>query len=252
MRENSVDTARPLGVFRRAEARPGGAQKTWTEARMERAIKLAAEGKSASEIATQLGCSRNAVIGKFHRNQEKARLAGRPGHAQIINLAARMKDRNRLMREALAKGIDDHAAIAARFNVSLAVVRKLSSAMGVTRKQSRRTATDAALRERIRRRKQRLADEGAPPVIGYKAESFQPGYRGQQGRVKLVDLAAHHCRFPIDMPADAKGHIEVRYCGLPKEDGSSYCHEHGARCFTDPTGPAMRKGYGLRDRGLRT
>ncbi len=42
---------------------------SWTDERVERLGKLWMEGRSASQIATELGdgVSRNAVIGKIHR-----------------------------------------------------------------------------------------------------------------------------------------------------------------------------------------
>jgi hypothetical protein len=41
----------------------------WTSDRIEILRRLHADGLSASEIGQQLGCTRNAVIGKFHRLQ---------------------------------------------------------------------------------------------------------------------------------------------------------------------------------------
>lgn len=40
---------------------------SWTEENVERMRSLIADGHSAAEIAADLGCSRNAVIGKWHR-----------------------------------------------------------------------------------------------------------------------------------------------------------------------------------------
>lgn len=39
----------------------------WSPARFARAKQLVAEGLSASQVAADLGCTRNAVIGKLHR-----------------------------------------------------------------------------------------------------------------------------------------------------------------------------------------
>jgi hypothetical protein len=43
--------------------------------------------------------------------------------------------------------------------------------------------------------------------------------------VALTALFDHHCRYPI---TQAEG--PVKYCGLQKQEGSSYCAEHHARC----------------------
>jgi hypothetical protein len=70
-------------------------------------------------------------------------------------------------------------------------------------------------------------------------KSFVHGFQGQQGRVKLVDLASHHCRFPIDMPNG-----EVRYCGDTAEDTSPYCRAHALRCFNPDSGAMTRRIMG--------
>lgn len=43
----------------------------WSPGRFARAKQLASEGLSSSQIAADLGCTRNAVIGKFHRTGTK-------------------------------------------------------------------------------------------------------------------------------------------------------------------------------------
>jgi GcrA cell cycle regulator len=48
----------------------------WNDERIDRLKGLWAEGLPASQIATELGITRNAVIGKSHR----LKLAGRPKH----------------------------------------------------------------------------------------------------------------------------------------------------------------------------
>jgi len=51
-------------------------------------------------------------------------------------------------------------------------------------------------------------------------ERFVEGYLGQQGRIGLLDLNAHHCRFPVG----------DRFCGLePHSEGASWCRHHLAR-----------------------
>lgn len=48
--------------------------------------------------------------------------------------------------------------------------------------------------------------------------------------VALLDLAAHHCRFPVEIAGEP-----MRYCGRPKVTDSSYCHAHHALCCVPPT-----------------
>lgn len=205
--------------------------------------RLAAEGKAASEIGAALKRSRNSVIGMILRLREKGnsqiRLKGkarRPGHSPDKVAAA---------RAALAAGLKTHAGIAAELGVAPSWVSKIARAQGLARRQSRRQVSDAGIKGRMRVRLARLEEQGIPPVTGYRAESFLQGFQGQVGRVALADLEFSHCRFPIDMPPGEHGVSEVRYCGLPKEEGGSYCAHHAARCFTGPVGNTPRKGDGF-------
>lgn len=48
-------------------------------------------------------------------------------------------------------------------------------------------------------------------------------------RVKLVDLRANHCRFPI---GDPRSDEDFGFCGQPKESVvHAYCREHAAICY---------------------
>ncbi len=52
---------------RRSPRRPNGEASPWTPARVARLAELWSEGVSASVIAKEFGCTRNAVIGKTNR-----------------------------------------------------------------------------------------------------------------------------------------------------------------------------------------
>jgi len=78
-------------------------QKPWTPEEIELVKKMAAEGKSASQIGLEVGRSRNSVIGAAHRNklqllakrepQPKKERAPRPtrGKHQRRRLSSRTK-----------------------------------------------------------------------------------------------------------------------------------------------------------------
>jgi GcrA cell cycle regulator len=220
----------------------------WTDERREIAEKLAGEGKSAAMIAREIGCTRNAVVGLAFRNREKMRLTGDRNDTRLLQPGCGGKgwaDKALKIRKALDAGVETHEKIAESFGVSLAIVSKMSRAMGPKRQASQRQKDDARIKARIRVRLMRKDEPGAPPVRGFDPAGFRPGYLGQQGRVALVDLKPSHCRFPIDMPADESGKVEVRYCGETKEDGSSYCSAHAARCFTGPVKTTPRQGQGF-------
>jgi GcrA cell cycle regulator len=84
----------------------------WTDERTDRLRALLADGMSAQEIADDMGCSRNAVIGKVHRlgqsfvRAEKARaeqLLPQPPEAR--NRKRRRAPRARIARVVAAEGI---------------------------------------------------------------------------------------------------------------------------------------------------
>jgi GcrA cell cycle regulator len=43
--------------------------------------------------------------------------------------------------------------------------------------------------------------------------------------VTILDLAAHHCRWPV---SEVRG-TDTVFCGAPRIEGWSYCREHAAR-----------------------
>ena len=94
-----------------------------------------------------------------------------------------------------------------------------------TKNAQRKIVTDSNRAKRIL-----MALEAPPPIVGPQAqafsERFQEGYQGQRGRLAIEDLTLTTCKFPIDQ---RKG--PVRYCGLKVKPGSSYCEQHGLRCF---------------------
>jgi hypothetical protein len=223
-------------------------KKFWNDERRARAQTLAAEGKSAAQIAADLGhgCTRNAVVGRAFRDRVKK--SGAPDKPIILKAHAGGRgtiDKTLTIRRAIEAGRDTHEMIAARFQVSLAHVRKLSQAMGKLKRGSTRQVEDARTRARIAARLKRRSEDGLPPVVGYRPESFAHGYQGQQGRVALEELERQHCRFPIDMPADDSGKIETRYCGAATEPDGRYCTHHAARCYVAPKRNLSGESHGL-------
>jgi hypothetical protein len=219
----------------------------WTDERRSRAQELADEGKSAAVIARDLGCTRNAVVGRAFRDREKK--GAKPAKPIILKSHAGGRgfiDKTVALRRAIEEGLLTHEMIAAKFQVSLPHVRKLSQAMGKLKRSSARQVEDARVRARIAVRLKRRREDGLPPVVGYRAESFAQGYQGQEGRVALVDLERHHCRFPIDMPADENGRSETRYCGAAAEPEGRYCAHHAARCYVAPKQNSNGNGLNLR------
>ena len=207
----------------------------WTADDIALLKKLVGEGKSYGAIAARMGRSRNAVLGKSHRLNfhELAPRQDAPSalpHDRSVTLAKPKLRANSFdpakraaIQQALAAGVETRASIAARFDTTLHIVRDIATDMGgLGRRAHKRSVDDAVLRERLKRK----AFAATPPVQGYRAESFKHGYLGQQGRIAIEALQTHHCKFPIDMDDGS-----LRYCGAQREDSSSYCPAHAARCF---------------------
>lgn len=53
------------------------------------------------------------------------------------------------------------------------------------------------------------------------------------GRVSLMDLEPHHCRFVAGDPKGVASGTPV-YCGAQKVPGLAYCEHHARRCYEAP------------------
>jgi hypothetical protein len=105
-----------------------------------------------------------------------------------------------------------------------------------------RGVADQSISARITTRKALATGAIAPPVVGYKPERFAEGFEGQVARVESVrKLEAQHCRFPIDMAGGGLG-----FCGATKEEHSSYCLAHAARCFNPQSRTMSARLSGLK------
>ena len=176
------------------------------------------KGQTASQIAATLGhgITRNAVIGKIHRLKLQSGLklarpnANRQTAVKLHAPWARNYREPGLVSLSRTKNPDKPGLWQKTFSAR------------------QRTAFDLHP-EAVELR--RLRVEGrvghlAPPLPRIDVMlAFADGYNGQQGRVAILDLKDMHCRFPVDMADGA-----VKYCGLNKEQGGSYCPAHAVRC----------------------
>ncbi len=164
---------------------------------------LRAKGLSASQIAAELGqqVSRNAVIGAMHRHLEKReRAPARPASPPPARVET------------------------VTLSPIVLPLRRVT--------EGDEPAPKRAVPLRVRKPRDPVLDDARAELFGKPSfvvsrpnDSFANGFAGQQGRVSLVDLEPHHCRFPIDMPDGA-----LMFCGLPKHSGRSWCAHHTARC----------------------
>jgi hypothetical protein len=176
----------------------------WSVERLDTLTQMLAAKKTASEIAQLFGVTRNVIIGAVYRRPDL------PGF---------------------------HRGSATRKGVALPKTISLPGATSQARHVSkRRNDENQSIMAKVLVRKRIEAGDVAPPTQVVGAAKFAPGFMGQQARVKRLDkLERHHCRFPIDLPGG-----QVGYCGDVKEETSSYCPHHAARCF-NPDSAAMRR-----------
>ncbi|WP_196504020.1 GcrA family cell cycle regulator [Aestuariivirga litoralis] len=174
----------------------------WTDDRVAQLKTLWAEGKSCSEIAGILGqgLTRNAVIGKVHRLNLQDRAVHPPHSVRPAGEASRPKK-------------------------SATPISLGGPGLSSPKKPDRAVPAGS-----FRAARPRMAKPPIPALapVSHFSELFADGFEGQRGRVAISDPKNHHCRFPIDMPERP-----VMYCGLQKDDGSSYCAAHRRRCDPD-------------------
>lgn len=134
---------------------------TWTDARITRLSDLWREGKSATEIAKDLGgVSRNAVIGKVHR----LGLHHHGGHVAIAKVKRSEDDRKRLAKR---QQIDRDRAM----------------------REERRKVAARARAEKLAQ----IAASRPAPVAAVLPDILRPEPRN----LSLLDLGTGDCRFPV-------------------------------------------------------
>lgn len=177
----------------------------WTEERIERLKTLWARGESATFIAETFGdVTRNGVIGKVHR-------LGLPYRkTQVRTRCSQVAWARPLELVRSAKWKSDRAKATADIKPKQA--NKPGPAP--TPQVSRSTETPAI--------------EKLKAMASIMRETDKP-----TGRLGLLDLEPHHCRWPIGMPEDEDFH----FCGERKMRGISYCEAHALIAFQ----PAPRR-----------
>lgn len=167
---------------------------SWTDERVEILKKLWSEGRTAAEIASELGgVTRNAVIGKAHR----LKLSGRA--SPIQQSAKKPKPANSNAQQTAKK--DKPAKVAA--------VKKIAAAPAARpdRKEVQKAVQQSVIAPVL------------PEVISEKDKNRK--------RVALVDLGANQCRWPLGDPRE-KG---FGFCGCRSDAGEIYCAEHAALAY---------------------
>lgn len=182
----------------------------WTDEMVVDLRKMWADGLTTGEIAKRLGVSKNAIVGKVHR----LGLSGRPSPIKkkivVEEQAPTLKEANdnKEIKEIKATKKE-------KTNVSKVVEEAL-----VIKKEE-------VIKEPIKETKKYVNTTKETMTSEKEAEPT----KHKEGVVKLVDLDAHTCRWPIGDPKDEKFH----FCGKKVRIGHTYCDEHSEIAYVKQT-----------------
>jgi GcrA cell cycle regulator len=194
---------------------------SWTDERVETLKSMWAEGKSASQIAKELGgVTRNAVIGKVHRLGLSNRAGGpdRP-EDEIAPLETPGE-------EPLA-GPEDEVP-AARTAAAAAPARPLV-----------RDAAPAPA-PRPKPTGQPLPPQPSGSEISAEALANLAEVAKKARRLSLMQLSERTCKWPVGDPATD----DFWFCGLPAVPGKPYCETHVAVAFQPMSARRDRRAGG--------
>ena len=192
---------------------------SWTDERVERLSTLWLEGRSASQIASELGggVSRNAVIGKVHR-------LGLSGRVVPPADASAPRIREVVPPEPVAEAISPAAWDAP---VEPAPVQAAAQAVPDAPVAARAPDAPAAAAHRVDDIASIL--EAAEPIT-----VDVPALRAAKdvvipisARVTILELSGSMCRWPIGDPTSA----EFRFCGCRAVGTLPYCPDHARIAF---------------------
>jgi len=173
---------------------------SWTDERVETLKKMWGEGKSASQIAKELGgITRNAVIGKVHR-------LGLSNRATAKKPSAPAKEK--------AKPAADAKPAAPK---KPEPPRPLHVA----------NATSIPPRRPIITAGQPLPPQPSTNEISEQALANAAAVVKSSKRLSLMELTEKTCKWPVGDPATE----DFWFCGHPTETGKPYCEAHNAVAF---------------------
>ena len=173
---------------------------SWTDERVERLSALWLEGRSASQIAAELGegVSRNAVIGKVHR-------LGLSGRAVPPAEAAAPRIREVAPPEPVSE-------VPTAFEPAPAEAVPEAPALAAHGVDDVAAILDAAEPITIDLPALRAVKDVVIPI---------------SDRVTILELSGSMCRWPIGDPTNA----EFRFCGCRAVGALPYCQEHARVAF---------------------
>lgn len=182
----------------------------WTDDRVEILKTMWMEGKSASQIAKELGgVTRNAVIGKVHR-------------LGLSNRATPSK--------AKANG-----ATKAKTAAKTKAPSKPKSAVNIS---SASKAVTIPPRKPIITAGQPLPPQPSNSEISEEALAKVATVEKKAKKLSLMELTERTCKWPIGDPATE----DFWFCGLNVESGKPYCEAHNGVAFQPMSARRDRRG----------
>jgi len=188
---------------------------SWTDERVETLKSMWSEGKSASQIAKELGgVTRNAVIGKVHR----LGLSNRVGGEHADEGAAAPDPVLDETPEPVAEATPPPAA---------APPRPLA-----------KDALPAARPKPVAG--QLVPPQPTPSEISAEALANLAEIAKKARRLNLMQLTERTCKWPVGDPATD----DFWFCGLPTVPGKPYCETHVAVAFQPMSARRDRRAGG--------
>ncbi len=192
---------------------------SWNDERVELLKTMWAEGKSASQIARELGgVTRNAVIGKVHR----------------LGLSNRSPNGDR---------IDEPEASPATAQAAPEADPAAEAAVGTAPAEPASPREPAAVTPL--RPKPPIAGQPLPPQpsgaeISPEALANLAEVAKKARRLNLMQLTERTCKWPVGDPATD----DFWFCGLPTVPGKPYCETHVAVAFQPMSARRDRRAGG--------
>jgi GcrA cell cycle regulator len=186
---------------------------SWTDERVETLKSMWAEGKSASQIAKELGgVTRNAVIGKVHRLGLSNRVGG-PDRPE-----------------------DELAELDPPAEPGLEPEEEARPAPAAPPRPSAKEAPPP----RPKTPGQPLPPQPAGSEISAEALANLAEVAKKARRLSLMQLTERTCKWPIGDPATD----DFWFCGLPSVPGKPYCETHVAVAFQPMSARRDRRAGG--------
>ena len=217
---------------------------SWTDERVARLSKLWAEGRSASQIATDLGgVSRNAVIGKVHRlglsGRAKSPASGSPTNGSSIS--GRPADASDAASpvEAAGHSAAHGGAPGGRTTATVASVManrasggaRPNAGMGAGMGGGRTVGATALKMEPEEEM------EGALELAELPHQDAADVVVPMSKRLTLLEINDHTCKWPTGDPQRP----DFSFCGHGTKEGTPYCEFHAKLAFQPPSERRRRR-----------